>query len=125
MAVAASGVWVIDAKRYTGRVAVTRPLLGRPRLTIDGRDRSALVDGLAGQVAVVRAALHDVAPEAPLHGALCLVDAELPPLGTLTFGGHPILRPRALAKRISAPGALAPAAAVAIFAALAERLPAA
>jgi len=47
IAVASSGIWVIDAKRYSGKVEVRKPLLGTPRLVIAGRDRSRLADGLA------------------------------------------------------------------------------
>src|SRR5215212_8396342 len=43
IAVAPSGVWVIDTKRYKGKVAVSRPLFGKPKLTIAGRDKTKLV----------------------------------------------------------------------------------
>jgi hypothetical protein len=38
IAVASSGIWVIDAKRYNGKVEVRKPLLGTPKLIIAGRD---------------------------------------------------------------------------------------
>jgi hypothetical protein len=123
IAVASSGVWVIDAKRYKGRVAVSRPLLGQAKLTIAGRDRSRLVDGLAGQVALVRDVMAIIAPQAPIHGALCFVESELPVLGTLTFKGFPLLYAKSLAKRINAGGPIAPCDVTAISAALAARLP--
>ena len=101
IAVAPSGVWVIDAKRYTGKVAVTRPFLGQAKLTIAGRDKSKLLDGLARQVDIVALVLADVAP---VHGALCFLDADLPMIGTLTFKGYPLIYPKPLAKRINAAG---------------------
>jgi hypothetical protein len=106
LAIAASGVWVIDAKRYKGKVAVSRPLFGQPKLTIAGRDKSKLIDGLAKQVALVEAAVLDIAPDVPIHGALCFIDADLPMLGKLSFKGFPLLYPKPLAKRINAAGPL-------------------
>jgi hypothetical protein len=123
IAVAPSGVWVVDTKRYKGKVAVHRPLLGKPKLMIDGRDKSKLVDGLDWQVTLVREAVLDVAATAPVHGALCFVEADLPLLGTLTFGGYPILYRKALAKRLNADGPVDRADRVDLAVALAERFP--
>lgn len=106
LAIASSGVWVIDAKRYKGKVAVSKPLFGQPKLTIAGRDKSKLVDGLAKQVTLVEAAVLEIAPDVPVHGALCFVDADLPMLGRLSFKGFPLLYPKSLAKRINAAGPL-------------------
>jgi hypothetical protein len=103
LAVTATGVWVIDSKKYRGKVEVRRPLFGDPRLMINRRDRSKLADGLARQVAAVAAA---VDPDVTVRGAFCLVDAELPLLRTLTFRGYPLLGRRKLAKALNAPGAL-------------------
>jgi len=125
IAVAPSGVWVIDAKRYKGKVAVSRPLFGEPKLTINGRDKSKLVHGLAKQVALVKAVMVEVAPEVPVHGALCFVDADLPMVTKLTFGGYPLLYAKPLAKRINAPGPLAENRARAVAAELAQRFPSA
>ena len=108
IAVGASGVWAIDTKRYAGKAEIKRPLFGEPKLLIKGRDQSKLADGLARQVELVRTRLADISPEAPIHGALCFVDTDLPMLGTLTFRGFPLLHPRRLAKRISATGPLTP-----------------
>ena len=101
LAIAPSGVWVIDAKRYTGKVAVSRPLFGQPKLTINGRDRTKLIDGLAKQVALVEAMAAELAPGVAVRGALCFVDADLPLLRTLTSNGYPLLYPKSLAKRIA------------------------
>lgn len=106
IAIASSGIWVIDTKRYKGKVAVVDPLFGQAKLTIAGRDRSRLVEGLAKQVELVRAALDEVRPEAEVHGAMCFVDAELPWLGTLAFGGFPMMHTERLARRINKAGRL-------------------
>lgn len=123
IAVAPSGVWVIDTKRYQGKVEIRRSLLQPPRLTIAGRDKSKLVDGLAGQVEIVRVALAETAARVPVHGALCFVDAELPTFGTLTFNGYPLVYVKALAKRINKPGAVPAEQVGPIAAELARRLP--
>lgn len=82
-----------------------KPLFGKAKLTIAGRDKSVLVEGIAKQVALVATFLSPMAA-APVYGALCFVKAELPLLGTLTFDGYPLLYPRGVAKRLNASGAL-------------------
>ncbi len=77
LAIASTGVWVIDAKKYTGRLQ--RRDKGGWRTTdyhvyINGRDRTALVGGLHKQSAVVRTALGDL--DVPVHSVLCFIDAE-------------------------------------------------
>lgn len=80
LVVAASGVWVIDAKKYRGRVevvdvsSVVRPDL---RLRVDGRDLTAkLVRGGQWQADHVRRALDPTYSDVPVHRALCFVDAK-------------------------------------------------
>jgi hypothetical protein len=50
IAIAPSGVFVIDAKRYKGKSEVRKPLFGDAKLVIRGRDKTKLVDGLKRQV---------------------------------------------------------------------------
>jgi hypothetical protein len=57
VAICGSGVYVIDTKRYRGKIEVRQPLFGAAKLKIAGRDQTKLVDGLARQVAVVEATL--------------------------------------------------------------------
>jgi len=123
IAVAPSGVWVIDSKRYKGKVAVAKPLFGQAKLTIAGRDKTKLVEGLAKQVALVEAVMPEVAPGVPVRGALCFVDADLPLLGNLSFNGYPLLYPKRLAKRINADGPLAAERVRELAKALAGRFP--
>lgn len=77
IAIAASGVWVIDAKTYKGLVE-RRDKGGwfrtDYRLYVNSRDRTTLAEGLRWQVDVVRAAIDDSA--IPVHAALCFIDAE-------------------------------------------------
>ena len=71
-----AGVFVIDAKKYIGGVE-RRDVGGLfrvdERLYVNNRDRTGLVDGVLGQVEVVRAALESRFPEVPVHGVLCFV----------------------------------------------------
>lgn len=76
--VASSGVWVVDAKNYAGRVEY-RNVGGwlRPadyRIYVGGRDKTKLATALGWQVAAVRGALGDL--EAPIHPALCFTSSD-------------------------------------------------
>jgi Nuclease-related domain len=54
IAIAASGVWVIDTKDWAGKVEIESPWSGTTRLRIRGRDRTRLIDGLKRQITAVR-----------------------------------------------------------------------
>ena len=79
IAVASSGVWVIDAKRWSGLVEL-RDVGGwfrtDKRLYVKGRDRTKTVRNMSWQVEAVKASLASVAIDVPVHAALCFVDAE-------------------------------------------------
>lgn len=123
LVVAPSGVFVVDAKDIRGKVRVSTPLLGAPKLLIDGRDRSKLIDGLDRQVAAVRDALPADHELVPLRGVLCFTRADLPMLGTLRMGGHELLYRKALVKRLAADGELDAAAIEALARTLAAAFP--
>jgi hypothetical protein len=129
IAVAASGVYVIDTKRYRGKIEVSRSLFGPAKLRIAGRDRTSLIDSLERQLAAVRAALAELGEDVPVHGCLCFVapegllaDVGLPILQTPRIRGFPLFYPRRLAKHLNARGAVAPERAAEIAAGLAGRL---
>lgn len=128
LAVAANGVWVIDAKRYTGRVAKDVRggfLSSRTVVTVGGRDRTKLVDGVEKQMGVVRTVLaaagHD---EVPVHGALCFIDADwgVFRLRPFTVQGVPITWGKELRERLSEPGDVDPERRQQVLAALAAAL---
>lgn len=123
IAIAPSGVWVIDTKRYKGNVAISKPLFGKAKLIIGGRDQTKLIDGLAKQVGLVEEAMAEVAPGVAVRGALCFVDSELPMLGKLSFNGYALLHSKALAKRINAGGPLSVEQVRALSPELAQRFP--
>ncbi len=96
------GVWVIDTKRYVGPAPQKQVEGGiiRPRvelLTVKGRDKTALVDGVLKQVGHVR----DAVGEVPVFGVLCFVDAEWGLLAdAFTVKGVHVVWPKKLAKMI-------------------------
>lgn len=113
LAVAPSGVYVIDAKRYKGKIEVRRPFIGDPRLMIAGRDKTKLVEGLKRQREAVRAALAGSRPTMPVHACFCFLNPDnqaggssLPLLRTLRIEGFPLFYPRKLSKHLNAPGPL-------------------
>lgn len=80
IAITPSGVWVIDAKRYSGKVDYVNKggwFTNDFRLTVGGRDRTKVVLGMHKQLGRMKTAMQ-AAPfmEVPLHGALCFIDAE-------------------------------------------------
>lgn len=124
IAVAPSGVYVIDAKDVAGKVAVRAPLLGQPKLLVAGRDRTKLIDGLDRQVAAVSVVL--AGEDVPsVYGVLCFTRAELPLLGTTRMRGHLLLYRKALAKRLNADGPLDAERIAALARRLATAMPAA
>lgn len=101
IAITASGIWVIDAKRYKGRpeLKIEGGVL-RPRvetLVVGRRDCTKLVDGVLKQVALVRQIVGDI----PVTGALCFVQADWPIIGgAFTVRGVHALWPKRLAKML-------------------------
>lgn len=130
IAIAPSGVFVIDAKRYTGKIEIRNPLLGSQRLFIKGRNRTKLVEGLARQREAVRAALAETVPEMPIQACFCFLNpakqfggSGLPLLRTLSIDGFPLLYPRKLSKRLNGPGELSPESRSEVSALLASAFP--
>jgi hypothetical protein len=121
LAVAPSGIYVIDAKDHKGKVSITTPLFGPAKLRLAGRDRTHLLDGLDRQVAAVRVALgeRDVPP---VRGVLCFMRADLPLLGR-TVRSHLLLDRKQVAKRLNANGPSEPQEITALAASLATSFP--
>jgi hypothetical protein len=110
IAVVPSGVWVIDTKRYAGRVQ--RRVVGgwftaHPALFVNGRDRSALLAAALRQTE--RVARIDLAG-APVHAALCFVDADWGLTGRpFVVDGVRIASATRLGRVLRQPGPLDPA----------------
>jgi hypothetical protein len=124
LAVAPTGVYVIDAKAIKGKVRVAKPLFSAERLLIEGRNRTKLIDGLERQISAVRDALSSAGhPDVPVLGVLCFTKADFPLLGTPKIRGHRLHHRRALAKRLNRKGTLTPMAIGALAGELAAALP--
>jgi hypothetical protein len=110
--VAPSGVWVVDAKAYTGKV-VKRDVgpfwRQENKLYVGGRDRTKLAPAVQSQVDAVLAALRPdpTVKGTEVHAALCFLDSDW---GLLDFpfqvGSVWVLYPGALRKRLKKDGPL-------------------
>lgn len=127
IAVAPTGVYVIDAKKYKGRpqLKIEGGLL-RPRvekLLVGTRDCTRLVDGMLKQVDVVRGI---VGGDVPVHGVLCFVEADWPMIGgSFTTRGVETLWPKRLYPKLQADGPLLPQTVAEVHRCLAVSLPSA
>ena len=125
LAIAPSGVWVIDAKSYSG------PLQRRDkgswgkvdyRVYINGRDQSRLVNGPLRQAEVVRSALGDEV--VPIHTALCFVNVEWDFfLKPFQIKGVWVTYSKKLCEKIAEPGPLSPDEVMTVANQLARGLP--
>ncbi len=111
VAIAASGIFVIDAKNYNGRVESRDVGNWRTidrRLFVGGRDKSELVEGMGKQVRAVRTALHPAGlSEITVHAVLCFTDSDWGFFAKpLMFGDVTCLWAKKLCELISRPGLL-------------------
>jgi hypothetical protein len=124
IAVAPTGVYVIDAKQYSGKVRGEDRGFRGVRLMVNSRDRSKLLEGLGCQLTAVRGALApDGYGDVLVQGVLCFTTGNLPHFKTLKIGEYLVVDRRRLAKQLDADGPLAVAGIEAIGAALAAALP--
>jgi hypothetical protein len=107
IAIVASGVWVIDAKHYRGRLqqrTVGGWFVPHRALYVGRSDKSALVRSAERQRATV--AQH-VPPDVMVRAALCFTGVELGLFARpFVLDGVVVAWPKALAKKLGAPGAL-------------------
>jgi hypothetical protein len=108
IAIGPSGVFVIDAKKYTGRIEV-RDIGGLfrtdERLYVNSRDRTKVVDGVLHQVDVVRTALGTAFSDVAVQGVLCFVGCEWGwIMRTKRIKGVTALWPQALPDHVSDTG---------------------
>lgn len=128
IAISSTGVFVLDAKRYKGRpnLRVDGGFL-RPRretLTVGGRKRNPLVEGMHKQVRLVTEAITAAGLDAPVIGMLVFIEADWPLFGgNFTTHGVKVLWPKKATEDILAPGPLADDDVSALHRALAESFP--
>jgi len=113
LAVGPSGVFVVDAKRYRGKLEVRRGGVGSrrepDRLFVGGRDRTRLVESAAGQAEQVHRALGHLyaAPPIVVMPVLCFIGVEWPLVGAASrFGEVGVVDPRGLERLVTRPGAI-------------------
>ena len=106
-----TGVFVIDAKKYTDRRPTLRVEGGlfRPRtetLIVGSRNSTSLVEGVHKQINRVTAALDRAGLSyVPVHGMLCFVEADWPLFGgDFVIAGIQVLWPRKAAEQLLKPG---------------------
>jgi len=127
LVVAPTGIYVVDAKRYAGKVEVRNVagLLRPPdhRLHVGHRDCSKLARAMGWQVDAVRAALGDRV-DLSITPVLCFVDAEWPMFGgPEEFEGVRTEGSRSLRKLVTRPGPLTCDDVVDIAVVLSQQLP--
>jgi hypothetical protein len=112
IAIAPTGVYVIDAKRYKGRPTLRAEgglfRARTERLFVGSRDCTKLVVGVHKQMSLVQAALEaSGVDETPLEGMLCFVEGDWPLIGgSFMIEGLHVLWPKAAAKQLVQPGSL-------------------
>lgn len=125
LAVTATGVYVVDAKRYVGKRPALRIEGGilRPRterLMVGSRDQTKLVDGVLKQVKLVRSIVDE---RLPVVGVLCFIESDWPLLGgAFSISGVDVVWPKKLYPRLTADGPHASLVAE-VHARLAQELP--
>jgi Nuclease-related domain len=125
-----AGVFVVDAKANRGRIEIRdRGSFFRVdyRLTIAGRDCSAMADKMGWQLNAVRAALagHGSDSLPPVIPVLCFLEVEWPLLRPPNnFRGVRLESPRSIKQLLTAPPALSEPQADTLLEVLAEALPA-
>jgi len=107
--IAAGGVFVVDAKHYSGLIQVRDRggLLDRDeRLCVGRRDCSELAANMTWQTAAVTRVLESIGP-APVHAILCFVDGEWPLLlPPKSYKGVRLEGTRSIRKLLAEPGPL-------------------
>jgi len=128
--IAPSGVFVVDAKRYGGKVERRDRgwIFARDwHLYVNGRDKTKLVTGMDAQVAAVRASVAATTfADVAVIPVLCFVDSDWGLLGApFSVGNVYVTWPKDLHKLLRRAGTLGPDDIAALEIALATSLPAA
>lgn len=113
-----AGVTVIDAKFIDGKVRSATAGIGKRRrrlLTVDGRDRTNLIESVRHQVAAVESVLEELQPpiEVPVRGIICWWKVEglpFPGVNRIAIDGVRVLNPRTSAQVAGDEGGLSTAA---------------
>jgi len=111
VAIARSGVYVVEAQAERGVIEerLVGDGSGRERcLYVSGRNRARWFEATQRQVQAVRAVLDQ---RIPVRGVVCVFDADWSVVSRpMVFGQMVVVWPRGLARLVSRPGPLSPAA---------------
>lgn len=125
LVIAPSGVWVVDAKNYSGKVErrdVGTWRMVDHRLFVNGRDRTKLVDGMNRQRAAIQKALLSAGfDQIPVHPTLLFTNSEWPWFARpIEIRGVQVMWATKLCELVRQPGPLAPSAVEALTTCLAQ-----
>jgi len=121
VAVAPTGVYVVDAKHYADEPRLDRLGDGSVlRLKVGRADRTSLVVGVRQQLGVIAEALDE--PDVPVRAVLCFVGSRWPDSNGFVIDGVGVTSPERLAELLASPGPLAPERIAELHARLRERL---
>lgn len=127
--VAASGVYVVDAKKYKGRprLHVEGGLIRArvEKLMVGSRDCTKLVAGVHKQIEHVQSALESAGfGDIPVAGMLCFVEGDWPLIGgDFSIAGLHVLWPKKAAERLTRPGHIDPSTTQSVHRILASAFP--
>ena len=105
-----AGVYVIDAKQYTGTLEMRNKggmFKEDWRLYVGGSDRTKLADGVLVQMASLKGELAERWPDLPVHGVLCFVAAEWTKSKPKIVNGVVVIWPKALGQHVGKEGPFA------------------
>ncbi|MEV7396691.1 nuclease-related domain-containing protein [Aeromicrobium sp. NPDC092404] len=121
IAIAPSGVWIIDPKKYVGKKV--RANRAGTMFVIGGTRRPQLSESMRRQIEVVTAGVRSgPAPTAPVRAAYCFIGADLP-WSSLTVDGVAALTMRGTVKALREPGPLGADERARLHADLSHRFP--
>ena len=129
LVIAPSGVWIVDAKNYTGKVErrhVGGLFTGEDRLYVNGRNKTKLVEGLGWQHDAVHAVLEPIGFGAvPIHGVLCFTDSNWGfRFRAIRINGAVVTWAKDLISQIREPGSIEPQVIAILARELSAKLPA-
>lgn len=129
IAIAPAGVFVLDAKHFTGFIEVVNKgsfFRSDLRLTVGGRNRSELAENMGWQLKTVTKTLIEAGlePVPPVTAVLCFVEPSWPIIGRpKSFDGVRVESDKSILKVLGEPPLLSPAEMERLARILAEALP--
>ena len=127
--IAPSGIWIVDAKNYTGKVErrhVGGLFTGEDRLYVNGRNQTKLVEGLGWQRDAVHTVIEPIGFGAvPIHRALCFTDSNWGfRFRAIRINGAVVTWAKDLISQIREPGPIDPQVIALLARELSSKLPA-